>query len=100
MIEALKKLIVKHGGTYDRYDNTELDLLRALCNTLGLEYTKYMDESELFNLVAEKGIVPSGGSGESGGSSGENIINPIGVSPTIPWRTTIYKVVNISMEVE
>lgn len=67
MIEALKKLIIKHGGTYDRYDNTELELLRRLCDALNLPYDKYMDVSQLFNLVADNGVLPEGG--ESGGSS-------------------------------
>ena len=98
MKDGLKKLITKYGGTYTQYDNTTYDLLIQLCSALNLPYDKYMDENELFTLIAERGIIPGSG-GESGGN-GENMINPIGVSPTIPWRTTIYKVVNISMEVE
>lgn len=71
MIETLKKLIVKHGETYDRYDNTELELFRRLCDALKLPYDKYMDENELFTLIAERGIIPGSG-GENGGSGGSS----------------------------
>ena len=95
MIEALKKLIVKHGGTYDRYDNTELDLLRALCNTLGLEYTKYMDTSELFNIVFSSdklgGELPP--EEEAPVTGGDSILNNIPKNLVLD-KTYLYKASN------
>ena len=72
MVDLLKTLIRKYGGTYDQYDNTTLELYRRLASILNVPYSRYtsLDEfSEKVNAVVSE----SSGKSSSNASTWENI---------------------------